>query len=65
MAKEVKGNPEMVQKSPYHTVIDHLDETCACAYKKRPLLDFLAEVFFFSLLSRNRYSPMFPEESIL
>ena len=45
MAKEAKGNPEMVQKSPYHTVIDHLDETCACAYKKRPLLDFLAEVF--------------------
>jgi hypothetical protein len=45
MAKEVKGNPEMVRKSPYHTVIDHLDETCACAYKKRPLLDFLAEVF--------------------
>ena len=65
MAKEAKGNPEMVQKSPYHTVIDHLDETCACAYKKRPLLDFFSRGLFVSLLSRNRYSPMFPEVSIL
>ena len=46
MAKEAKGNLEMVQRSPYNTVIDHLDETCACAYNKKTSLDFLAEVFF-------------------
>ena len=65
MAKEAKGSPEMVQKSPYHTVIDHLDETCACAYNKKTSARYFSRGLFVSLLSRNRYSPMFPEESIL
>ena len=53
MAKEAKGNPEMVQKSPYHTVVDHLDETCACAYKKRPLLKNFSRGLFVSLLLKE------------